>query len=243
MAAKKKQAKEEVVVETTVEKTPQPKKKVNTWEIKDRAYILKNGKAPLTRSIKTGNVFYFDDSLGYVRELRYTTNQKSVFVDEFQGQARYAHIVFENGTLFVPKEKQTLQKLLSIYHPHKNVLYREVDEVKEAEAIMRVEMGSNVDKISSKELKRDLLVFARNNPELLLDLVKDDNVHLRNIGIKATECGIIKLSSDNRTFSWGTNDRKLLTVPFDEHPYSALAAWFKTDEGMEVLNSIEKKLK
>ena len=268
MAAKKKQAKEEVVVEATVEKTPQPKKKVNTWEIKDRAYILKNGKAPLTRSIKTGNMFYFDDSLGYERELRYTTNQKSVFVDEFQGQARYAHIVFENGTLFVPKEKQTLQKLLSIYHPHKDVLYREVDEVKEAqddlqnleveleamtvasnldieqaEAIMRVEIGSNVDKISSKELKRDLLVFARNNPELLLDLVKDDNVHLRNIGIKATEYGIIKLSSDNRTFSWGTNDRKLMTVPFDEHPYSALAAWFKTDEGMEVLNSIEKKLK
>ena len=26
-----------------------------------------------------------------------------------------------------------------------------------------------------------------------------------------------------------------LTVPFEEHPYSALAAWFKTDEGIEVL--------
>ena len=54
--------------------------------------------------------------------------------------------------------------------------------------------------------------------------------------------GIIKLSHDNRAFNWGSNDRKLMTVPFDEHPYSALAAWFKTDEGMEVLNSIEKRL-
>jgi hypothetical protein len=39
-------------------------------------------------------------------------------------------------------------------------------------------------------------------------------------------------------------NRKLMTVPFDEHPYSALAAWFKTDEGMEVYKAcIEKRLK
>ena len=47
---------------------------------------------------------------------------------------------------------------------------------------------------------------------------------------------------DQRVFSWGSNDRKLMNVPFDEHPYSALAAWFKTDEGMEVYSSIEKRL-
>jgi len=50
------------------------------------------------------------------------------------------------------------------------------------------------------------------------------------------------LSQDQRTFSWGSNDRKLMTVPFDEHPYSALAVWFKTDEGMEIFKSIEKRL-
>jgi hypothetical protein len=112
-----------------------------------------------------------------------------------------------------------------------------------AEAIMRVELGSKVSTMNSKELKRDLLVFAKTNPELFLELANDENVHLRNIGIKAIEMGIIKLSQDNRTFMWSSNDRKLMTVPFDEHPYSALAAWFKTDEGMEVFGSIEKRLK
>jgi hypothetical protein len=29
----------------------------------------------------------------------------------------------------------------------------------------------------------------------------------------------------------------------DEHPYSALAVWFKTDEGMEVYKNLEKRLK
>ena len=111
-----------------------------------------------------------------------------------------------------------------------------------AEAVMRVEVGSKVTEMSSKELKRDLLIYAKKNPKLFLELVTDENVMLRNFGIKATELGILKLSSDQRTFSWGSNDRKLMNVPFDEHPYSALAAWFKTDEGMEIYSNIEKRL-
>jgi len=65
---------------------------------------------------------------------------------------------------------------------------------------------------------------------------------LRNFGIKAVEANIIKLSGDQRHFTWVSNDRKIMTVPFDEHPYSALAAWFKTDEGMEIYSNIEKRL-
>ena len=107
---------------------------------------------------------------------------------------------------------------------------------------MRVEVGSKVSEMSSKEVKRDSLLFARNNPSLFLELAKDDNVQLRNFGIKATELGIIKLSNDQRNFLWGSNDRKIMTVPFDEHPYTALAHWFKTDEGMEIYANIEKRL-
>ena len=158
--------------------------------------------------------------------------------------------------------------MLSLYHPHRDKVYTEYKPIEEAgqdievleleadaiiaardmdvdmaEAIMRVEKGSNVSKMSSKELKRDLLVFARNNPVLFLDLLEDDNVMLRNFGIKATELGFLKLSSDQRTFSWASNNRKLMNVPFDEHPYTALAAWFKTDEGMEIYQTLEKRLK
>jgi hypothetical protein len=111
-----------------------------------------------------------------------------------------------------------------------------------AEAIMRVEYGSRVSQMSSKELKRDLLIYAKNNPVLFLELASDDNVQLRNFGIKAVELGILKLSQDNRNFLWASNDRKLMTVPFDEHPYTALAHWFKTDEGMEIYANIEKRL-
>jgi len=96
--------------------------------------------------------------------------------------------------------------------------------------------------MSSKELKRDLLLFAKKNPSLFVELANDENVQLRNVAIVATESGVIKLSQDQRTFTWGSNERKLMNVPFDENPYSAMAAWFKTDEGVEVYKSIEKKL-
>ena len=33
-----------------------------------------------------------------------------------------------------------------------------------------------------------------------------------------------------------------MTIPFDENAYAAMAAWFKTDEGLEVYRSIEKRL-
>ena len=257
---------EELVLDKPIIEKPKTKKDV--WEIKDRVYYLKDGKKPISRMIKSANIYWFDEGKGYERELKYCENQKTSFVDDMKGDQRLSHIIFRNGTLFVEKQKTVLQKLLSMYHPDKDSLYYEFQPVQEAEneiewleleadailaardmdidmaeAVMRVELGSKVSEMSSKELKRDLLLFAKRSPNLLLELINDDNVQLRNFGIKATEFGIIKLSSDQRNFLWGSNDRKLMTVPFDEHPYSALAAWFKTDEGMEIYTNIEKQLK
>jgi len=257
-----------VVAEIPKPVVEKPKVKKDDWEIKSRLYILKYDKTPLSYAIKTSGINYFDEKAGYERELKYTSNQKTCFVDEMKGEQRLEHIIFRNGSLFVPKNKVVLQKLLSLYHPMKDRLFEEVNKVADAvneidvlemeidalnaaqnidvdmaEAVMRVEIGSKVSEMSSKELKRDLLLYAKKNPRLFLDLVNDENVMLRNFGIRATEMNILKLSSDQRTFSWGSNDRKLMNVPFDEHPYSALAAWFKTDEGMEIYANIEKQLK
>ena len=248
-------------------KEPTNKKMFDGWEIKDRVYYLK-GKKPLSQMIRSANIYWFDEEKGFERELKYCENQQTCFVDEMKGDQRLSHIIFRNGALHVTREKTVLQKLLSLYHPEMGVTFYEWQPIAMAandidileteiealnaaqnldidmvEAVMRVEVGSAVSNMSSKELKRDLLLYAKRNPELFLELVNDDNVHLRNFGIKATEMGLLKLSSDQRTFSWGSNDRKLMNVPFDEHPYSALAAWFKTDEGMEIYSNIEKRLK
>ena len=259
-------------VVTQVMETPKPKAKVEpkkpTWEIKDRVYYLKGNNKPISRSIRSSDIYWFDEEKGHERELKYCQNQKTMFVDEMKGDQRLEHIIFRSGALFVEKSKTVLQKLLSLYHPHREAMFYEYKpkeiasdqvevlemeiealisaknmDIDTAEAIMRVELGSKVTEMSSKELKRDLLLYAKRNPLLFLELASDENVVLRNFGIRATEMRILKLSSDNRTFSWGSNNRKLMNVPFDEHPYSALAAWFKTDEGMEIYSNIEKQLK
>ena len=245
------------------EKTKEVKPK---WEIKDKIFELILNETPIVFMAKSRGILWFDEEKGYEREIKYCENQKTVFVDEMKGPQRLSHVIFRDGNLYVPKEKQILQKFLSM-HPDLNkkfiehnpvriaeddldVLENEIKalttaqsiEIDHAEAIMRVEKGSAVNTMSSKEIKRDLLLMAKRNPAGFLAIANDENVGLRNIGIKAVEQGIVKLSQDQRTFHWGTNDRKLMTIPFDEQPYSALAAWFKTDEGVEVFKTINKKL-
>ena len=254
-----------------IKKAPTVKK--DTWEIKDRQYYLTGDKEPLTFTIPARHsrrhpLLWFDPETKTQREIRYATNQNSCFVDEQKGEVTLGHITFRDGVLAVPQAQQALQKLLSLYHPMLGRKYNErkpvevamtdlqhleleVDaltaarnvDVEQREAILRVEIGSKVNSLSSSEIRRDVMRLAKMNPALFLALAADENVMLRNFAITATEQGIIKISQDNKSVLWGSNDRKLMTIPFDENPYSALASWFKTDEGMEVYRSIEKRLK
>jgi hypothetical protein len=241
------------------------------WEIKSRTYVLTGNRSPISWTIQTKHtarkpLLYFDEANGINREIRYATNQRSLFVDEQDGAVTLSHVMFLDGILYVPKEEQNLQKLLSLYHPEKNKLWEEIDEVQEAEdeidvlelelealnlvneidiehleAIMRTELGSTVASLSSKELKRDAYRFAKSQPVLFLELVQDEDIKLRNLANRAVEVGILQLTDDNTVFKFA-NGKKVLTVPFEQHPYAALAQYFKTDEGVDLMKSITKKL-
>ena len=212
-------------------------------------------------------MLYFDEKEGVNKELRYAKNQKSVFVEEQDGLARLEHIVFIDGTLVVPRSLPTLQQLLSLYHPDRHTLWEELDYVQEAvddidqielelealklvqeleiehlEAILRTEIGSEVTKMSSKEIKRDCYLFAKNEPKLFIEIANDEDIKLRNLANRSVEAGIVKLTDDNTVFKWSSNSKKIMTVPFDEHPYAAFARFLKTDEGVDVMKAIEKKL-
>lgn len=241
------------------------------WEIKDRTYILKGNRSPITWTIQSKHtsrkpLLYFDEAKGENKEIRYATNQKSLFVDEQDGFATLGHVIFLDGVLEAPRQMQSLQKLLSLYHPLANVLWEEVDEAAEAadevevmeleiealslvrsldiehlEAIMRTELGSSVANMTSKELKRDAYRFAQNNPTLFIELSEDEDIKLRNLANRAVESGILQLTDENTVFKF-PNGKKVMTVPFDQHPYGALAQYFKTDEGVDLMKSIMKKL-
>ena len=183
----------------TIKKDPVRKIEKN-WEIKDRVYVLSGNKAPISWTVQSKHtirkpLFWFDEENGENKEIRYATNQKSLFVDEQSGYATLGHVIFYDGVLEVPKQQQSLQKLMSLYHPQAGMLWTEIDEVKEAadeieslelelealnlvrtldvehlEAIMRTELGSTVSSLTSKELKRDAYRFAQDDPALFIEL-------------------------------------------------------------------------
>jgi hypothetical protein len=246
------------------------KPSVNEFEIKDRLYLLKGNATPVTFMLQSKHtqskpLLYFDGRSN--RALRWSDNQFSPFVDEQDGYAICPPIIFQDGKLAVSKEQVELQKFLSIYHPANNVKYYEFDAeevaseeydlmtiqldaqiavkempIEDLEAIARVVLKSKVDRMTSSEIRRDMLLYARNNPKELMSLVNDDSLKLRNIAIRAVDMGILEISNDGRNVSWGNKGDKIITVPFGENVYSALSSFFMTDEGLDVLANISNKL-
>jgi hypothetical protein len=241
------------------------------WEFKDRVYILAGNHSPVTYTIQTKHtprkpLLWFDEGLKINRELRLATNQKSLFADEQNGYSTLTHVIFQDGVLNVPRTEVTMQKMLSLYHPLKGNLWIEADAAKDAEdeidllefemealnlvqtldiehleAIMRTELGSAVSTMSSRELKRDAYRFAKSQPALFIEISEDEDIKLRNLANRAVEQGIILLTDDNTVFKFA-NGKKILTVPFEQHPYAALSQYFKTDDGVMLMKSLTKKL-
>jgi hypothetical protein len=105
-----KKKKEEKVVEEPVAvaepKKETPKVVKPEWEIKDRTYLLKGNKTPLTLTIpgkhtRKHALLWFDPKTQKQKEIRYATNMSSPFADEQKGEATLGHIVFRDGSLIV----------------------------------------------------------------------------------------------------------------------------------------------
>jgi hypothetical protein len=239
-------------------------------EQKDRVFVIKGNSSPIRLMISVKHtsrrpLTYFDGSLN--RALRYATNQLTPFVDEQDGVVTMEPVTFENGTLIVPSWNVNLQKFLMI-HPDFNKVFFELDKEKNAnkevqeiyseldaqieaknldindlEAVARVVMKGNVSSMTSSELRRDMIIWAKNNSAEFMNLINDENLKLRNLAVRAVEMNVLHIKQDNRTVVWGDNKKeKVLVAPFGENVYSSLALFFKTDEGLDVLQKVTNKL-
>jgi hypothetical protein len=241
------------------------------WETKDRIYVLKNGSTPVNFILRSRHSInkplqYFDGKMQ--RALRYASNQSSIFIDEQIGDVTLPAIILENGKISVPKEDVLLQEFLSKYHPDNGKVFIEFDPSKMAEdevksidleldamimaremdiydleAIARVVLKSRVNDMSAKEVKRDMLNYARKNPEAFISIANDENIKLRNVAIRAVEEGVLYVQDDNATVCWNDKKKdKIMVAPFGQNVYSELAKFFKTDEGITVMQAIVNKL-
>lgn len=240
--------------------------------IQDKVYVLKRKTFPMSFMLAARNtvrkpLLYFDETTNQNRALRYAINQKSPFIDEQDGNAILDPIVFEDGLLTVGKNNQVLQMFLSL-HPDNGILFEEIDTKKDAsaqidwmniqldaqlaartldlqtkEAIGRILLGTRVDKLSSEELNRDILIHARNNPKEFLDMLNDPELRLQNIAAKAYQDGFFVLKNNRRDiyFNLPDNKKKLMGVPFNEDPIKLLVSYLQSDDGIDLYKMLEKK--
>lgn len=232
------------------------------WELKPRVYRLLKGEAPPLRQIRSKHTYknhlmFFDNDKKENRELRYIAGAKSPFMDEQPSEnVRVQQIFFTDGLLSTSEQDIALQQFLAIT-PDNGVIFEEIKPEQTAEeevvnfeakaeaytiisaldsdkiaAFMYSQIGEEAFSTSTKELKRDLYVIADTHPSLIVSLEKSDITMLKYTARKAVKFGVLDV--DGKTVKWGKNKRKVMVVPVDETPYTALANFFLTDDGHEV---------
>lgn len=237
----------------------------------DKTYVLRRAQAPLSFMLASRNsrrkpLLHFDGKTN--RALRYARNQRSPFEDEQDGNAILEPIIFEDGFLFVPKTNPVLQHFLSI-HPGNGSLYVEVNKEKDAmeeverlsaevealikareldidmlETVARVMLGAKVDKMTSAELKRDVLVYAKRNPMGFLDMLSDPALSFQASVSKFFDLGLLRTRNNGRDiyFNLPGNKSKMLTVPYGENPTFIVSSYLQSDEGLETYKLLERSL-
>jgi|TARA_R100000988_G_scaffold102005_1_gene76207 hypothetical protein len=216
-------------------------------------------------------LLYFDEEKGINRPMRYARNQKSPFEDEQDGNAILEPIVFEDGMLLVQKENQVLQEFLH-YHPANGSVFSEVnkeqdaiDELHEVENVLeaqvmakelasntqkmiqvcRVLLGNVVDNMTIPELKRDLLIYSKNNPEDFINTINDPMLQLQDDVYQFFKAGFLQKRNNDKEIYYNlpNNKKRLLSVPFGEDPDWIVASYFQSDDGVDVYKILKNRLK
>lgn len=223
-----------------------------------------------SRHTKYNELQYFDEEMGYPRSLRYVTNQTTFFEDEQVEPYVLGSIVFEDGKLTVKANNTVLQQFLAI-HPHnkENGGYKfyEYDADKAArqdlkkeelafeamdtffnmdfsdlEPIARVIIGNSVDRLTSGEVKRDLLIKVKQDPKGFLELANNSDIKMKNLTLRLIDANIIKFKDDNVTVVWAKNGKEIVKVPFSASPIDMFSKYLKTDEGLLLQEGLVAKL-
>ena len=235
----------------------------------DKVYRLIIG-SPLSYTLASRNhprypLMWYDEDTNTNRALRYASNQKSPFEDAQDGNAIIEPIVFEDGLLSVSKKNPVLQEFLS-YHPLNGVVFLEVDKEKEAhvevedlnievdaliaargltleqiEMLTRVMFGKDPSVISTAELKRDMLVFAKQDPRGFLSILNDPELQYQDEVRVFFEKNLLAVRNSGKDiyFNTPTNKKKMCSIPFGENPYDVASHFLRSDEGIDALKMLE----
>ena len=220
------------------------------------------------------SILWYDEERNEQRALRYAINQKSIFEDEQNGQSIIGEIEFKDGSLVCnTRNDATLIKFLE-RHPDNKVnggnvfeelnheaeaqeiidlieieaeaisLARELD-INEIERIGYKIWGVRAGKLKSAELRRDVLIYARNNSGDFLDMFEDVDSDIQVFVSKAISEGYIQWRKNNTELYWNLKDNKKMIhrVERGAEPSKSLDKFIKSREGSEFYETLAEVMK
>ena len=112
-------------------------------------------------------------------------------------------------------------------------------------AVGRILIGGAVNKMSTAELKRDILLFAQSEPETFMEVLEDPDLTFEDEVRQFFNEKLLTFRNKNKDvyFNIPGNKKKMLTIPFNEDPYHIVSSYLKSDDGLEVYKGLIKLLK
>jgi hypothetical protein len=214
-------------------------------------------------------LLYYNQETNTNHPLRYARNSNTPFQDEQDANVIVEPIVFEDGVLIVPKNNPVLQEFLH-YHPGNGTEFFEFDAERDAqedvqelfseidalllardladkdittlEAVARLVLHGNVDLMSSAEIKRDMMLFAKRYPQDFMEAASDPMLKINNFAARAFTAGYLTFRGNKDIhYNFKDNKKRLMTVPFGHDHIHALASYLQSDEGLELYKYLEDK--
>ena len=116
-------------------------------------------------------------------------------------------------------------------------------DIGRAEQIARAVLGQKTETMTSSEIKRDVLLFARQYPQDFMDALNDPMLELISKVYDFFTNGLLSYKNNKDVhFNYKGNKKKLLTVPFGEQRDYIVASFLQSDDGLETLKLLENKL-
>lgn len=236
-----------------------------------KVYRLKKDMAPLSYMLPSRHssrypLMWFDEENGTNKPLRYARNQKSPFEDEQDGNAILETIVFEDGMLTVQRDNQVLQEFLAL-HPQKDNIYEEVNNEKDAAKeleyynseldaqilakelpleklliVAKAIFGSSVDRMTTPEIKRDILVYAKYNSQEFTDTVNDPMLDLQHTVDLFFDERLLSSKGNSVYYNLKNNKKLMLAIPPNVERSFVVASFLQSDDGLAMFTILKNAL-
>jgi len=252
------------VTEAPAPKRTFPKAKPQEPARKGKIFHIPHGGG-IIYSIKSEAVIY-DPQTNTNRQIRFCPNEPSVFADEQSTLAVRQHVVFENGMLYVAPENPTLMKFLEL-HPGNTAngggIFEEVNTEHKAQIDVDIEFimhdaigmvrNKSIDDLlpvaiylgidtnqKNAEIKRELLLEAKANPQRFLSLFDNPTVKARATVKKAIDYQILKDKEDG--MYWFDSGRLIVSTPAGQDTIEVMTRFCLSEKGSILFNELQDTL-